>query len=217
MKATFLLVALGFVPSSDAAAEKEKAEGFVPLFNGKDLTAWKVYDGKPDSWAVEDGLLVCTGKGGGWLGTNRDYANFVMRLEYRLGPAGNSGVYLRAPESGHISRVGMEIQLLDDRDPKYAQLDFYQYTGSIYHVVPPTRRAGKPAKEWNSIEIRAEGRRVRVAVNGIAVVDADLDREMRDPEVAKEHPGLARRSGRLGLQNHHDRIEFRNIRVRELE
>jgi hypothetical protein len=209
-----LLAALAFVPSADATVGKE--EGFLPLFNGRDLTGWKVYDGKPDSWAVEDGLLVCTGKGGGWLGSTRDYADFDVRLEYRLGAAGNSGVYLRAPETGHISRVGMEIQLLDDRHPKYALLDFYQYTGSIYHVVPPTRRAGKPANEWNSLEIRAEGRRVVVVLNGVGVVDADLDRARSDPAVAKEHPGLARASGRLGLQNHHDRIEFRNIRVREL-
>src|SRR5205823_14332326 len=125
-------------------------------FNGKNLTGWKTYDSKPDIWIVENDMLVCKGTGGGWLGTDRDYADFVLRLEYRLTPAGNSGVYIRAPEKGHISRVGMEIQLLDDFDPRYAKLDFYQYTGSIYHVVPPTRRAGKPAGQWNTLEIKAD-------------------------------------------------------------
>src|SRR5207302_10220965 len=105
-----------------------------------------------------DVKIVCSGKGGGWLGTGRDYANFTLRLEYRLTPGGNSGVYLRAPQSGHISRVGMEIQILDDSHPRYAHLDFYQYTGSIYHVVAPTQRAGKPAGQWNAMEIRALGR-----------------------------------------------------------
>jgi hypothetical protein len=196
---------------------KEQAEGFVSLFNGKDLTGWQPYASKPGNWAVEDGLLVCLGKGGGWLGTDRDYASFELRLEYRLKPGGNSGVYIRAPEKGHISRVGMEIQILDDNHPSYARLDFYQYTGALYHVVAPTRRPGKPAGQWNRMTVRAEGRRLIVEVNGIKVVDADLDRCRQDPEVAREHPGLGRTTGRIGLQSHTDRVEFRNLGIKELK
>lgn len=208
---------LAFSPFARTADEKEKAEGFLSLFNGKDLTGWKLYQSKPEGWTVEDGLLVCTGKGGGWLGTERDYANYVLRLDYRVGPAGNSGVYLRAPEEGQISRAGIEIQILDDFHPKYAKLDFYQYTGSIYHVVAPTQRASKPAGEWNTLEIRAVGREVVVVLNGKKIVDADLDRPLRDPAVAKEHTGLARTTGRIGLQSHSERVEFKNIRVKELK
>src|SRR5262249_20264280 len=122
-RATVLLAALlGCLPVfGQSVSDQEKADGFVPLFNGKDLSGWKPYGGKPGNGAAEDGLLVCRGSGGGWLGTERDYANFELRLEYRLRPAGNSGVYLRAPEEGHISRVGMEIQILDDNHPKYAK------------------------------------------------------------------------------------------------
>jgi hypothetical protein len=212
-----VLAVLLSVPLIVRADDKEKADGFVPLFNGKDLTGWKRYDSKADVWGVEDGMIVCKGKGGGWLGTERDYADFVLRLDYRLTPAGNSGVYIRAPETGHISRAGMEIQILDDNDPRYAKLDFYQYTGSIYHVVPPTRRAGKPAGQWNTMEIRAEGRQMMVTLNGKKIVDADLDRCVKDPAVAKEHPGLSRTTGRIGLQSHSERVEFRNIRVKELK
>jgi hypothetical protein len=197
--------------------DKDKADGFVPLFSGKDLAGWKTYESQPDNWTVEDGLLVCAGKGGGWLGTDRDYANFVLRVEYRLKPAGNSGVYIRAPEKGRISQVGMEIQILDDNHPNYAALNFYQYTGSVYGVVPPTRRVTNPAGQWNALEIRADGRRIVVVTNGKKVVDADLDRCLHDEEVAKEHPGLARATGRIGLQSHTDRVEFRNIRVKELK
>jgi hypothetical protein len=217
-----VLVVLALLALSSAAdtavTDGEKAEGFVPLFNGKDLDGWKRYAGKPEAWAVEEGLLVCRGgKEGGWLGTERDYADFVLRLEYRLKPGGNSGVYLRAPETGWISRAGMEVQVLDDNDPKYARLDFYQYTGSLYHVVAPTRRMTRPAGQWNEMEVRAEGRRLVVRVNGVKVVDADLDRLRQDPAVAREHPGLARSSGKIGLQNHSDRVEFRNLRVKELK
>lgn len=198
------------------ALEREKLAGFVPLFNGKDLTGWKAYDSKPDIWVVENDMLVCKGTGGGWLGTDRDYANFVLRFEYRLIPAGNSGIYLRAPEKGHISRVGMEIQLLDDFHPRYGGIDFYQYTGSIYHVVAPTQRASKKAGAWNAMEIAADGREMRIVLNGKKIIDANLDRALRDPAIAAEHPGLTRTTGRIGLQNHTDRVDFRNLRIKEL-
>src|SRR5262249_18048961 len=165
----------------------------------------------------EDGVLVCNGKGGGWLGTDRDYADFIFVLEYRLKPGGNSGVYLGAPEKGHISRVGMEIQILDDLYPSYANIDYYQYTGSLYHVAAPTRRASKKAAEWNAMELRALGRQLMVFINGKKVVDVDLDHCRKDPAVAKEHPGLGRTSGRIGLQSHTDRVEFRNIFVKEMK
>jgi hypothetical protein len=203
-------------PACAQFSDKEKAEGFVPLFNGKDLGGWKQFAGKGKNWSASDGMIVCSGKGGGWLGTERDYDNFILRLDYKLSPGGNSGVYIRAPETGHISRVGMEIQLLDDNHPSYAKIDFYQYTGSIYHVVPPTRRAGKSAGQWNSLEIRAEGRRVVVVLNGIKIVDADLDHYLRDPAIAREHTGLKRPGGRIGLQSHTDRVEFRNLRIKIL-
>ncbi len=200
---------------------KEKADGFVPLFDGKTLDGWKVYDGNESVWAAEDGLIVCKGQGGGWLGTKRDYDNFVLRLEYRLKPAGNSGVYIRAPEKGHISRVGMEIQVLDDpwyKDEKhYKGIKPVQLTGAVYGVVPPAQDAVKPAGEWNAMEIRADGRQVTVVLNGKKIVDADLDRYLKDPAVAKEHPGLGRKSGRIGLQSHSERVEFRNLRVKELK
>jgi hypothetical protein len=212
--AVVLLAGAFAAPTGD---DKLKDAGFVPLFDGKTLDGWKQYAGKPGLWAVEDDMIVCKGDGGGWLGTTKEYANFELRLEYRLKPGGNSGVYIRAPDSGQISRAGMEIQILDDFDPKYSKLDFYQYTGSIYHVVPPTRRAGKPAGQWNSMIIRADGRTIVVILNGKKIVDANLDHYLRDQEVAKEHPGLTRTTGRIGLQSHTDRVEFRKLQVKELK
>lgn len=212
-----LVIVYGVSFAANPQDAKEKAEGFVALFNGTDLSGWKKLAGKEDVWKVEGGKIVCQGRGGGWLGTERDYADFELRLEYRLVPGGNSGIYIRAPEQGHISRVGMEIQLLDDFHPRYAKLDFYQYTGSIYHVVAPNQRASKQAGEWNAITVRAEGNRITIILNGKKIVDADLERCRQDPAVAKEHPGLARTTGRIGLQSHTDRVEFRNVRVRELK
>ena len=69
-------------------------EGFTPLFNGKDLTGWKA-TGKPNVWGAEDGVLYVAGGGGGWLITEKDYANFELRLEYKMPKMGNSGVAIR--------------------------------------------------------------------------------------------------------------------------
>lgn len=212
----FTLVLSTFLLSPGRAA-KAKDEKFQPLFNGKDLTGWKVLEGKEKAWSVEEGMIVVSGEGGGWLGTERDYADFVLRLEYRLTPKGNSGVYLRAPEKGHISRVGMEIQILDDDHPDYKKIAPYQFTGSLYHVVAPSEKAIKPPGEWNAFEITAKGRKLSIVLNGKKIVDTDLDECLKDPEVAKEHAGLKRSTGKIGLQSHNGRVEFRNIQIKELK
>lgn len=214
---TLSLCVLALVLTSRTSAGDKAEEGFTPLFNGKDLKGWKQYAGKEGVWMVEKETIVCGKGGGGWLGTEKDYANFELRLQYRLTPGGNSGIYIRAPETGHISRVGMEIQLLDDDHPRYAKLNNYQYTGAIYHVVGPSARLAKPAEQWNEIAIVAKGRKVEVAVNGNNVVNADLDKYLENPAIAKEHTGLKRDGGKIGLQSHTDRVEFRNVRIRELK
>lgn len=212
-----ILFVLPWICFQTMNADEPGEKAYKPLFNGMNLDGWQQFGGKEKNWLVEKGLIVCQGQGGGWLGTDRDYANFELQVDYRLTPGGNSGIYLRAPQEGHISRAGMEIQLLDDFHPKYANLDFYQYTGSIYHVVAPTRRTTRKAGEWNSMVIRAEGDHIVVTLNQVKIVDADLAKCRQDPAVAKEHPGLARKSGRLGLQSHTDRVEFRNLRILELK
>jgi hypothetical protein len=214
-----MLLLLATLPShAQLTGDKEKSDGFVPLCNGKDLTGWKNYEPKKDGvWVVEKDMIVCLGEGGGWLGTEKDYADFVLRLEFRLSPGGNSGVYLRAPEKGWISRVGMEIQILDDAHKDYEKVQRWQNTGAIYHVVAPTELAGKPAGEWNAMEIRAEKRQVAVTLNGKKVVDADLDESLKDEKIAQEHPGLKRTAGKIGLQSHTGRVEFRNLRLTEIK
>lgn len=214
-RATALLLLLSLGQSQHA--EENKADDFRPLFNGKDLAGWRVMQSKVENWTVEEGLLVCTGKGSGWLGTEKEYADFELRLEYKLPPGGNSGVYLRAPDEGTISRTGMEIQILDDDHPKYAGIKDWQRTGALYHIAAPKVRAIKPAGEWNEMNIRLKGRKLAVAVNGKDVVTTDLDECLKDAAIAKEHPGLARTKGRIGLQNHSARVEFRNLQIKELK
>jgi hypothetical protein len=209
-----LFPALVLVFGSPAAlpADKDKApEGFEPLFNGKDLTGWKVHNGKLEVWGAEDGLLYVKGGGGGWLMTEKEYGDFEVRLEYRMPKMGNSGVALRAPLKGDPAYQGMEIQLLDDANWK--GLRPTQYTGSIYDVVPPSKQVTKPFGEWNAMRIIAKGRRVTIELNGTTIVDANLD-DYKDH--AKKHPGLLRDKGHLGLQSYNHRVDFRNLYVKPL-
>lgn len=195
-------------------------DGFTPLFNGTDLTGWKVHGGKQSVWTVDNGLLVVQGKGGGWLMTEKEYADFELRLEYRLPKQGNSGVALRAPRMGDPAYEGMEIQILDDAN--YTGLKTSQHTGSIYDVVAASKRAGKPAGEWNDMRITANGPKITVVLNDSTIVDANLqdhqDRSKPDAEKKQRaHPGLLRKTGHVGLQSHDGRVEFRNLRIRVME
>ena len=205
-----ILAAAGLAPD----APREDETGFVPLFDGKTLSGWKRLGGKAEAWSVENGMLVSVGEGGGWLGTERTYADFQMRFEFRMTPESNSGIYLRAPaDVSHISRTGLEIQLLDETHPKYAGIKPWQLTGAIYHVAAPKPGHLKPTGEWNSMEITAEGPHVTIRLNGAVVVDDRLDSH---PELAAEHPGLRRVDGLFGVQSHNGRVEFRGLRIKEL-
>jgi hypothetical protein len=193
------------------SADDKAPEGFRPLFNGKNLTGWQVYGGNKDVWRVEDGLLVVQSPGGGWLMTRKEYADFDLRLEYKVSRGGNSGVALRSPLQGDPAYAGMEIQILDDAGHKGLQP--WQHTGSIYGVVPPARDVTRPVGEWNRMRIVARGRHVTVELNGTRIVDANLD-DYKDH--ARQHPGLLRTRGHLGLQSHSNRVEFRKLYVKPL-
>jgi len=199
-----------------SAAEK----GFKPIFNGENLDGWVygtrkgVENKSGKGYQVENGILFCTRDDGGNLFTTKEYSDFVFRFEFRLEPNANNGIGIRAPLEGDAAYAGMEIQVLDDSGSKYTDLRPAQYHGSVYDVVAARRGALAPVGEWNSEEITAKGRRITVKVNGKVTVDANLD-EIKDPEVLKKHPGLARKSGRIGFLGHGARVEFRNLRIKE--
>ncbi len=190
--------------------------GFTPLFDGKTLDGWRLVRGRGPGYVVENGLLVCPAEGGGNLFTEKEYANFILRFEFRLSPGGNNGVGIRAPLEGDAAYQGMEIQILDDQHEKYkGWLKPEQHHGSIYDVIPARTGYLKPAGEWNEEEILADGRRIRVTLNGVIILDAGLD-IVREPQVLKRHPGLLRSSGHIGFLGHGTRVEFRNIRIKVL-
>jgi Domain of Unknown Function (DUF1080) len=204
-----LLLALTLVAAADDP-------GFVPIFNGKDLNGWTIRGQYGPGYIVEGGKIVCPADGGGNLFTEKEYSNFILRFEFRLQDASNNGIGIRAPYEGDAAYTGMEIQILDHDAAVYrGQLKPAQYHGSIYDVVPAKTGYLKKTGEWNQEEIVADGRLIKVILNGAVIVDANLD-DVKDLAVLKKHPGLARTSGHIGLLGHHSRVEFRNLRVKEL-
>ncbi|MBI3680463.1 MAG: DUF1080 domain-containing protein [Acidobacteria bacterium] len=190
--------------------------GFVSLFDGKTLNGWRLMRGQGPGYVVQDGILVCPADGGGNLFTEKEFANFVFRFEYKLSAGGNNGAGIRAPLEGDTAYQGMEIQILDDQHEKYkGRIKPEQHTGSIYDVFPARTGFQKPAGEWNEEEITANGSRITVKLNGVVLIDADLN-NVQEPLVLKKHPGLRRPSGHAGFLGHGTLVEFRNIRIRPL-
>jgi HEAT repeat protein len=198
-----------------AMSDVEASEGFSPLFNGRDLEGWT---GNLAGYPAEGGrIVVHPERAGGNLYTAKEYTDFVLRFEFKLTPAANNGLGIRAPLQGDAAYAGMELQILEDGSPVYWDLQPYQYHGSIYGVVPARRGVLKPVGEWNTEEVTVQGRRVTVVVNGVTVVDADIDEASASGTMdGKDHPGLKRTSGHIGFLGHGSRLELRNIRIKEL-
>jgi hypothetical protein len=190
-------------------------DGFVNLFDGQSLKGWTYVGAKGGEYSVQDGVIVCPENSGGNLLTEGEYSDFILRLEYKLQADGNNGVAIRAPLSTeNLTYVGVEIQMLDDKAPKHADIKPWQHNGSVYGIVPAKDGAPKIG-EWNTEEITCIGRRYKIILNDKVIVDADLNDE-HDPEVLKAHPGMLRERGHLGFLGHWSRFEFRNIRIKEL-
>ncbi len=193
--------------------DKNLASHFGPAFNGTNLDGWQVI-GNEEAWGVEDGLLYTDGAGSGWISTENQYDDFIVELEFQVPKGGNSGLFIRAPHEGNPAAEGLEIQILDDYADRYADLQPWQFTGSIYFEQAVSKRVTKSFGEWQSMKVHAEGSKIKVLLNGELVINTDLIRYMDN---APNHPGLLKRKGYIGLQNHGDRVYFRNISISQIE
>lgn len=195
---------------------EEKEQGFVSLFNGRNLDRWI---GNKESYVAEDGLIVVKpAKGsGGNLYTEKEYSDFIFRFEFQLTPAANNGLGIRAPLTGDAAYVGMELQILDNDAPVYAKLQPYQYHGSVYGVIPSKRGFLKPTGEWNYQEVEVRGTYIKITLNGTVITEGDIagprDNGTMDH---KEHPGLKNTTGHIAFLGHGSELKFRNIRIKDL-
>jgi len=228
--AALLCLGLTAAPTVEKCAAAKPAaadeQGFVSIFNGKNLDGWVGLDGKKDSYYVKEGMLICKDTGKDHLFTEKEYANFILRLEIKLDTGSNNGIGVRDQINRAPHLFGNELQVLDDsyfpcvKHGRKLELKEYQYHGSLYGVVPAKRGHLKPVGEWNQEEILCDGRHLKVILNGATIVDVDLDKVKPIDGHDKEHYGLKYAKGHIGLHAHGNygaEVFFRNLRVKELK
>jgi len=203
------------IPASEANAilvEPGTGAGFENIFNGTDFAGWK---GDLENYEVVDGAIVCKAGKGGTVFTEKEYSDFVARLEFKLPPGGNNGLAVRYAGEGQPHLEGLELQVLDSEDAKYAALDLRQYHGSVYGLVAAHRGYLRPTGEWNFQQVTMRGSRVKVELNGFTILDADLA-EVKESKDGAVPEGAKRKSGHFGFAGHNDPVAFRNVSMREL-
>ena len=197
---------LSLPATTSALTDDERQAGFVPLFNGKDLSDWVATGATQTTFEVRDGLLYVSGRANhpAWLRSEREYENFVLRFDFKLPHYAEGGLFLHAPLHGDNTNVGIEIEICDD----VARGAKTMPCGSVFPFIHPELRATKKYGEWNSTEVVCDWPNLRVSFNGKVVQDVDL----------AEHPELRYRlrRGFLGLQDAGSRNWFRDIRIKEL-
>ena len=211
---SFLLAILGTISCVAHAAD---ADGWVNLFNGKDLSNWVNVNCAPDTWKVEDGVIKCTGKPTGALRTPKMYENFVMEVEWRhMTSGGNAGIFIW---SSPIAATGVpflravEVQVLDhgygNTDSHTTHGDVFPIHGSTMNPIGrsrgsrsfPSEHRSKPSPEWNHYHIEARDGSLRLSVNGKEVSGGDK---------------CNWRKGYIGLESEGAPTEWRMVRVKEL-
>jgi hypothetical protein len=191
----------------------DTAQGFVSIFNGTDLSGWA---GAVDDYEVRDGAIVCREGRGGVLYTSDSFADFAVRVEFRLPPGGNNGLAIRYPGTGRASYDGMcELQIIDETSERFAKLDPRQYHGSAYGMAPAHRGFLRPVGEWNYQEVTVIGSTIRVELNGTVILSTDLS-QITEYKDGRDHPGKVLTSGHFGFAGHRDPVMFRNVAIKRL-
>jgi len=203
-------------------------DGFVSLFAKDGVpSGWLVRDwadvSKPSqgapAWTVKDGILTSSGDRGCWFLSEKEYGDFVLEYEFRIGPKGNSGLALRAPAKGDPAFDGMELQMADVRYNPSAKPS--ELTGGLYRAVAPAEQVYQP-EQWNKVRVSLKGSKITVVMNGKTIHDTDLGTHT---ETVLRHDGSAAppikdrpRRGRIGFQNlsrDNGQVEIRGAKLKE--
>ena len=216
-----ILVGNGWISPVHAEDFNQSPDGFVALFNGKDLTGWKGLVGDPKKraamsedelareqakadeamrahWKVENGIIVYDGKGTRNLCTAKDYGDFELYVDWKIEKNGDSGIYLRGSP---------QVQIWDPEQQKVGSGGLYN---NQKHPSKPTAIADNPIGEWNTFYIKMVGERVTVKLNDQLVVDNVVMENYWD----RDKPIYS--SEAIELQNHGNSLYFRNIYLKEL-
>ena len=182
-------------------------------WQASDAHVWK---GAVDNYIVDANTVQCKKGKGGVLFTEKQYADFAVRLEFQVPPDGNNGLAIRYPGKGNPAYHGMtELQVLDDAAKKYAKLDARQFHGSAYGMAAAHRGYLRPAGEWNFQTVEVVGFEITVELNGTRILDADLS-TITEFMANKAHPGKDVAKGHFGFAGHNNPVAFRDIQIKEL-
>ncbi|HUE72862.1 MAG TPA: DUF1080 domain-containing protein [Pirellulaceae bacterium] len=221
-----IAAAFSFVTIAVAADD----DGFEPLFSddgipkGWVVTTWNDLSKKSDAgdvWEVQEGVLHSGKSRGTWLVSEKEYADFEIKYEFKLTEVGNSGLALRAPMKGDPAFDGLELQMADFRYNTSAKDS--ELTGGIYRAIAPTKQVYKPT-EWNSMHVTLRGNRLKAVLNGETIQDVNLDdyqdtvkrHDGNDAPPIKDRP----RKGHIGFQHlsrNNEPVMIRGARIKELK
>ncbi|MCI0747451.1 MAG: DUF1080 domain-containing protein [Verrucomicrobia subdivision 3 bacterium] len=229
----FAVLACGVVLNAAPAelnqlTEAEKAAGWKLLFDGKTTTGWRGYkmDKMPPGWSVVDGALVRLkgGEGGKGAGggddivTTEEYESFDLQLEWKIVANGNSGVLYHVSEEPVTAwHYAPEVQILDNGPHKNRTKT--QHAAALYDLYAPSKDTTKPVGQWNHMRVLVNGVHVEHWLNGEKVVEYEVGSSDWKERIAKskfkDKPKFGTlKKGPICLQDHSDRIEFRNIKIR---
>lgn len=201
----------------------ERAEGWRLLFDGKTTSGWRNFGKTTVSpgWSVTDGILARSGESAGDIITDGKYRNFDLVLDWRVAPGGNSGLFYRGTEEGsYIWQSAPEMQILDDERHADGKSPLTS-AGSVFALYEAPRGAVRPAGEWNTARLFVNGNHVEHWLNGTKLLEYELGSEdwsrRRAASKFSSMPSYGTAAeGHIGLQDHGDKVEFRNIRIRVL-
>ena len=223
-----LLLFIAAVPNKDDVPSKK---GWKSLFDGKSKKGWHIYRGEAtgESWQVEDGLLTFTPvnkpgvKTGGDLTTDEEYENYHLSVEWKISEGGNSGIIFGVKEDSMYKKsylTGMEMQVLDNSKHPDAKITKHR-AGDLYDLISCSKETVKPAGEWNHAEVIYNNNNLQLILNGETVVSTVVGDENWNKLVAgskfKTMKGFGTfRKGRIVLQDHGDKVWYRDIKIKEL-
>ncbi|GHV64968.1 hypothetical protein FACS1894199_04490 [Bacteroidia bacterium] len=203
-------------PAPFELSAQEKKEGYKVLFDGTNMHEWK---GNTVDYRIEEACISLRpdGNSGGNLYTTKEYGNFIFRFEFQLPAGANNGVGIRTEGNKDAAYNGMEIQILDHKNPIYKWIKPYQAHGSVYGVIASDGTSPKIGGEWNYEEIVADGDHIKVTLNGKVILDGNIREAAKNGTIDKEeHPGLFNKTGYIGFLGHGSNVKFKNIRIKEL-
>ncbi|MCM8527972.1 MAG: DUF1080 domain-containing protein [Lentisphaeraceae bacterium] len=224
MKFPCSIICLSILLFLSSCATKFDSNNFKTLFNGeKDLSVNWI--GNLKGHEVVDGAIV-TKKKSGNLYTKEVYQDYIFKFDFKLPKGGNNGVGLRAinpdaDDSGKsVAYSSVEVQILDDTHPAYANLKDWQFHGSAYGLTAAKKGHLKPVGEWNTQEIYLKGNHLMVRLNGTVILDTNLSEAESNPSPYNDKKlgaGRNRGAGHIAFCGHGEGIAFKNISVAKLE